>query len=153
MFCLKIDIYEYIFSRVKRKKRRRHGYITGVHNSSKSSNPIKFRSGWEQKYCLHLDADASVASYEYEPFAIPYVSNKRTGKLRRYFPDFLVFYDDGHTELVEIKPKKRLHQPRVHKKVSAASDWAKANNVTLKILTEIELSALGVLNIITEEAC
>lgn len=128
-----------------KKRRRRRGYITGIHTSVKSSKPISYRSGWEWKFCGHLDENVNVLSYEYEPFAIPYVSNKRTGKIRRYFPDFLVSYTDGHFELIEIKPLKRLHQARVHKKISAASDWARANNVSLRILTEVELKQLGVL--------
>ena len=136
---------------MKRRKRRRRGYITGIHISAKSVEPVSFRSGWEQKYCMHLDADNSVSSYAYEPFAIPYLSNKKTGKIRRYYPDFLVSYIDGHDELVEIKPKKRLHQSRVHKKISAASDWAKENKVLLKVLTEVELKALGVFEIFIEK--
>lgn len=126
----------------KRKKRR---YKTGIYVSPKSKTPISYRSGWEVAYCVWLDANDDVVSYEYEPFAIPYVSNKRTGKLRRYFPDFLVAYLNGVVELVEIKPLRRLHQARVHKKISAASDWSKKNGVVLKILTEVELKQLHVL--------
>ena len=93
----------------------------------------------------YLDADATVASYQYEQVCIPYTSNVRTGKLRKYFPDFLIEHTDGRKRLVEIKPKKRVEQARVQKKLKAAETWCSEHGVTLEVLTEVELKLMGLL--------
>lgn len=129
--------------RRRRKKRKGH-YHTGTHQSVKGG-ACKYRSGWELAYIEHLDKDDAVASFQYEGVIIPYVSNVRNGKLRRYFPDFLVSYVDGTRRLVEIKPSKRLVQVTVTKKLKAAEAWCREHGVTLEVLTEVELKAMGLL--------
>ena len=93
----------------------------------------------------HLDADATVAVYQYEQFSIPYVSNVKSGKLRKYFPEFLVEYTDGRKRLIEIKPSKRVEQVRVQKKLKAAEAWCLEHGVTLEVITEVELKVMGLL--------
>jgi hypothetical protein len=92
-----------------------------------------------------LDTEPSVLNYAYEVMKIPYLSNVRTGKMRNYFPDLLVSYVDGHQELIEIKPSRKVKQATNVKKAKAAQVWCSAHGVTLKILTEHELKSLGVL--------
>jgi len=92
---------------------------------------------------LWFDAEPSVASYGYETISIPYVSNVRSGKVRRYYPDFLVEFTDGKRVLVEVKPKKRLYQAEVRKKLDAAQEWCGAHGVTLQVITEDELKGMG----------
>lgn len=93
----------------------------------------------------HLDADPTVASYEYEGLCIQYVSNLKSKRLRKYYPDFLISYTDGSKLLVEIKPKKRVPQPRVQKKLAAAQVWCQEHQVALEVITEVELRVLGLL--------
>jgi len=93
----------------------------------------------------HLDADDSVVGYRYEDVSIKYISNKKTGKVRQYWPDFLVQLRDGQQLLVEIKPQRKLDQARVQKKLKAAAGWCQAHGVTLVIMTEKELKLLGLL--------
>ena len=93
----------------------------------------------------HLDADRTVAAYEYEMLVIPYVSNARSGKVRRYFPDFLVTHRDGSRRLIEIKPKKRLTNRITQKKLAAAQAWCDGNGTRLEIVTEDTLKSLGLL--------
>ena len=128
----------------KRRKRKKK-YHTGIHVSPKTGQECHYRSGWELAYLQHLDADPEVVGYRYEDVKIPYVSNVRTGKLRSYWPDFLVQRKDGQQILVEIKPKRKLDQDRVQKKLKAAALWCKAHGVTLMVLTEKELKLLGLL--------
>ena len=128
----------------KRQRKRRRHYITGTHSSMKGGE-CKYRSGWELAYMQHLDADESVKLFEYELLRIPYVSNVRSGKLRNYYPDFLVEYVDGTKKLVEIKPSKRVLQANVQKKLRAAEAWCKASGVTLVVITEVDLKMLGLL--------
>jgi hypothetical protein len=129
----------------RRKRKKKRHYHTGVYKSSKTGAECKFRSGWEEKYMQYLDADASVETWAYERVIIPYVSNKKTGKLRKYYPDFFVSYFDHRKVLVEIKPSKRVTQARVAKKLAAAVLWCQANGATLCVITEIELKGLGLL--------
>ncbi len=129
----------------KRKRKRKKKYHTGVHVSTKTGLECHYRSGWELAYMQWLDADPDTATYTYEDVEIPYVSNVRTGRLRKYWPDFLVYKQDGQRLLVEIKPKRKLDQDRVQKKLKAAALWCQAHGVTLVVLTEKELKQLGLL--------
>ncbi len=93
----------------------------------------------------HLDADPTVTSYEYEGLCIQYVSNLKSKRLRKYYPDFLINYVDGTRRLIEIKPKKRVTQARVQKKLAAAQVWCQEHHVALEVITEVELRVLGLL--------
>lgn len=128
----------------KRRKKRKSRYHRGLHISPKAGE-CKYRSGWEFSYMKYLDNNPDVISYEYEKLVIEYVSNVRTKKIRKYYPDFYVKYIDGHNEVVEIKPKRRTTQAAVVKKASSATIWCLANNAVYNIITEIELKALGLL--------
>lgn len=92
-----------------------------------------------------LDVEPSVASYAYEAVSIPYVSNVRSGRLRRYLPDFVVEFTDGRRALVEVKPSKRLNRPVVKKKLEAAREWCRAHGASLEVITEVELRGMGLL--------
>lgn len=106
----------------KRKKRRKH-YKTGIHKSSKCLLPIRYRSGWEKEVCKFLDASPGVLTYEYECVKIAYIANIRTGKVRTYYPDFLITYSNGDKKLVEVKRQDKLNDPKVIKKAEAAIKW------------------------------
>lgn len=94
---------------------------------------------------LYLDASDEVASWSYEQIVINYVSNVRSGKVRRYFPDFYVKFSDGHEKIVEIKPNRKLKHALVQKKAAAANEWCSAHRMHYVILTEDELRFLQVL--------
>ena len=127
----------------KRKKRKR-GYQRGLYKSPIAGD-CKFRSGWEHKYMMYLDADTNIESWSYEKLIIQYVSNKRTGKLRKYYPDFYVVMKDGTKLVIEIKQKRKLQQSNVKKKAKAAELWCLMNGATYKILTEVDLKNIGLL--------
>lgn len=129
----------------KRKRKKRSRYHRGEYTSLKTGQVCKYRSGWEEKYMRHLDADPDVKIWRYEPFHIDYLSNKRTGKVRKYYPDFLVCYSDGTSCLVEIKQKRKVDNPTVCKKTAAGKGWCEEHGSTYVLLTEIELKELGLL--------
>lgn len=112
----------------KRRKKKGGRYKTGIHVSSKCLNEMKYRSGWELIVAIHFDQDDSVESYAYEPIAIEYISNIRSGKVRRYYPDFLVNYTNGTRILVEVKRLNQLNNLIVQKKAKAAEEWCKKQN-------------------------
>lgn len=93
----------------------------------------------------HMDADPSVLLYVYESLKIPYVANVRSGRLRNYIPDFFVEAASGDRFLIEIKPKRKVAHATVVKKLNAARQWCQAFGVTLVVLTETELSSIGLL--------
>ena len=129
----------------KKRRRRKRGYKRGEYTSTKSSLVFKYRSGWELAYMQYLDANEDVSSWSYESVIIPYVSNVKTGKLRKYYPDFQVNWSNKADELIEIKPKKRVLQAGVQKKLKAAEVYCQAHGLTLVVITEIELKGLGLL--------
>lgn len=127
------------------KKRKKKGrYHRGTHNSPLAGE-CKFRSGWEQKYMEYLDADPNVESWSYEKIVIKYISNKSSGKIRKYYPDFFVKMKNGDLIVVEIKQKRKLDSSAVKKKSAAAQQWCMINNASFLILTELELKDMGIL--------
>lgn len=126
--------------------RRRKGghYHTGVHVSPKAGE-CHYRSGWELEYMKHLDADPDVLSFGYETMTIPYVSNYKTGRLRKYIPDFVIEHKSDGKIIVEIKPSNKLEKPSVAKKLVAGRRWCMEHGWPYRVLTEIDLKGLGVL--------
>jgi hypothetical protein len=129
----------------KRRRRRKGAYKKGTHVSTKTGQECRYRSGWELLYMQHLDRDPDVVSYVYEGFKIPYVSNKKTGRIRYYIPDFLIVRTKSRLTLVEVKPFNKLKKPTVVKKMKAAEAWCNAHGVALEYITENELRQLKLL--------
>lgn len=128
----------------RKKKKRRRGYKRGLY-LSRVAGECKFRSSWEEKFMIYLDNDASVRTWSYEKTIIEYVSNKKTQKIRKYYPDFYVEYLDGTKKVIELKQKRKLDQATVKKKASAAEVWCANIGATYIILTEIELKNMGLI--------
>ena len=82
---------------------------------------IVYRSSWELKLMLHLDAHQDVVWWCSEEVAIPYRSPV-DGKVHRYFPDFIanVKKPTGvmETMMIEVKPLKQSIEPKKQKKVT-----------------------------------
>ena len=120
-----------------KRRRRKTRFHTGFHHSTKCKNgPAKYRSGWEKTVCEFLDQDPDVSYYEYEPFALKWCSNMRTGRLRSYTPDFLVVYCDGSKKLVEVKSLRFLNSRHVQKKAMIGRSWANQNNGVYEFWTD-----------------
>jgi len=94
---------------------------------------------------VYLDSLIDVSTWSYEQTVIEYISNIRTKKIRRYYPDFTVTFSDGHVEVLEVKPKRKLEQAAVKKKAVAAQSWCDKMGYTYKIITEVEMKSLGLL--------
>jgi len=113
-------------------------YVTGDYESIKCGNKCGrayHRSSWELIYYRYLDADIKVTKYISEPFKIKYEFN---GSIKNYVPDILVWYNDNHQELVEIKPSGLLSQPQNMAKIKAAQAYCDLNNMLFVVLTEEE---------------
>ena len=111
---------------VKRRRKRKSHYITGIHHSPKCPTPIKYRSGWELTVAKYLDQCPDVLSYEYESLNIRYAV---AGKYRTYTPDFLVLYKSGKKVIVEVKRADKLTDRMVIAKATARRKWLKENKL------------------------
>lgn len=94
---------------------------------------------------MYLDSNPDVESWSYEKIVIKYISNKSSGKIRKYYPDFFVKMKSGQLLVVEIKQKRKLDSLTVKKKSAAAQQWCMINNASFLILTELELKDMGIL--------
>ena len=134
----------------------------------KPANPKKYtgnprniicRSSWERRFCNWCDINESIIEWGSEEFWIPY--RAPDGKVRRYFPDFLIKVKETTGELktyvIEVKPKKQTLKTKTRKKVTksylyecktyevnkakwkAAREWCADRKVEFKIVTEKEL--------------
>lgn len=117
-----------------RKRKRKGRYHTGIHVSPKCPTPISYRSGWEKTICNYLDNDPTVLRYTYEAIEIHYTSNLKSKKIRKYLPDFMVWYVNGKVKMVEVKRENLLTNLRVQKKAEAAKLWCAQQ--TPKVLYE-----------------
>ena len=122
-------------------------------------NNIICRSAWEKKFCNWCDINENIIEWGSEEFWIPY--RAPDGKVRRYFPDFIIKVKDNKgtlkTYVIEVKPAKQTRPPKPRKKVSksylyecktyatnqakweAAYEWCKDRKIEFKIVTEREL--------------
>lgn len=125
----------------KYKKETNKYYKTGYIFSNKLNRNIYYRSSWEEKYILYLDANNAVLSFQEEPFRISYYYKQ----IRNYIPDFLVEYKKGNKEVIEIKPKCYLKNNKNRKKFSAAREYCKSINVNFKVITQDYLKRIGIL--------
>ena len=123
---------------------------------------IIYRSLWELKFMKYCDSNQNILEWGSEEFWIPY--RAPDGKVRRYFPDFLIKVKEStgqiKTYVIEVKPKKQTRPPKKRKKVSqsyiyecktyavnqakwkAASEWCKDRRIEFKIITERELGII-----------
>ena len=139
-----------------------------VKSRYKPNNPKKYngdyrniicRSNWERKFCSWCDLNENVLEWGSEEFWIPY--RAPDGKVRRYFPDFIMKVKEQTGEIktyvIEVKPAKQTRRPKPRKKVTksylyecktyevnqakwkAAREWCADRKVEFKIITEKEL--------------
>jgi len=113
-----------------------------------------YRSSWEFAFMNFCDNNPAVLNWTSESVKIPYF-NPVSGKQTIYVPDFLIVYVDAnqkrHTEVVEIKPSTqttmesaRSYQDKLSvainmAKWAAADNWARANNMRFRVITEYDI--------------
>ena len=113
-----------------------------------------YRSSWEFAFMNFCDNNPSVLNWTSESVKIPYF-NPVLGKQTIYVPDFLIVYMDSnqkqHTEVVEIKPSiqttmegARSYQDKLSVAINmanwaAADNWARANNMRFRVITEYDI--------------
>ena len=118
------------------------------------NNKPKYRSGWELSFMRFCDTNENVLQWASESINIPY-RHPLTGKQTIYVPDFLVVYKTKNNtvkaEVVEIKPSTEttMESARSYRdklsvainmaKWAAADNWARANNMRFRVITEYDI--------------
>lgn len=118
------------------KHRRRNSSID--YYSDYENKIIHLDSKWELKFIENCKLNPNIKSVLREPIMIWYYDST-TSKMRRYFPDFLVEYNNGKKELIEIKPNYLLTDPIVKAKESYSIKYCSENNLSYKFITEDHL--------------
>lgn len=125
---------------------------------------ITYRSEWERLTMRWLDLNPDVISWNSEGIKIKYICGT-DGGMHTYYMDFIVKFKNGSVLMIEIKPKKQTEPPTSGKgkkkstllteqlayvknisKWEAAIKYAKENNITFQIWTEVTLKKLKIMN-------
>lgn len=133
-----------------------------VHKDKYKGNPQKIvcRSNWERAFCKFLDRTKTVKWWCSEEIFVRYFCTT-DNKWHRYFPDFIVEFDNGKTYMIEIKPEKQKNPPVPPKRKTRrylkecktweknkckwihANRFCKKNGWIFQVWTENELKKLG----------
>lgn len=123
-----------------------HSSLTGIIPSKKLDDKIHFESALERDFAYLLEQDPCIQHYEIQPLKIEFRS--QDGVLKRYTPDFLVFYNDIYQstkgykpQLVEIKYRSDLRKNwgDLKPRFKAALNYCSQKGWDFKIYTEREI--------------
>lgn len=114
-------------------------YKSGWFDSDKTGM-VFFRSALEMDSLKIVSCCPSIRRCVMEPFSLEYAN--KGGKVRRYIPDMLIYFEDGRKWLVEIKPWFQTQDPENHLKWASALEWAKKNQARFVVWTEKGLNDL-----------
>lgn len=109
-----------------------HGAHSDILN--KSGKKVHCQSSFELRYCELLLRDESVKDFDRSGLWLDII-----GTGRKYNPDFMVVFSDGHRELVEVKSSLSIRDPLVPFKAEAAISWCEENSAVYRLLKEDQL--------------
>jgi len=87
---------------------------------------IKYRSGWEKRFCIFCDMNDNIIKVNSEGMRVPY-QNPITGKMSNYYLDFMMETSDGKIWLIEIKPYAQTIPPKQPRKNAKNPQKAQKN--------------------------
>lgn len=123
-------------SKRSKKVSFKEGYFTSLKNNGKQ---MHYNSSWEETTYSCLEVMSEVVSYEVEPFSIKYLDR---GKVREYWPDLIVSYNDGHVEIWEIKPQNQTSLEVNKAKWDACKEYCSHRGWKFEVITEKEISKI-----------
>ncbi|HDZ3695597.1 TPA: TnsA endonuclease N-terminal domain-containing protein [Vibrio cholerae] len=121
--------------------------------SLKTDSVQTTESDLEFDACFHFEFAPQIKAFETQPLGFKYRMN---GRLRRYTPDMLCYFNDGYAPYYEVKPKWITQQDEFKEKFDAQRKQAITNGHDLLILTEDNIQIyplLDNLKIIHRYAC
>lgn len=107
----------------KRKSNSDATYLSGNFYSKKNNSIFIYRSSYELRHFLNLEASENIVAYYSEFIQIPYKDSK--GTMRTYIPDLVVIDRTGTIQIQEIKPEVMLKDTDVQLKALACKKWIK----------------------------
>lgn len=107
-----------------------------------------FRSSYELLTYEYLESNENIVKYKVEDIRVEF---EYEGKLHITIPDLLVEFIDGYQIVIEIKCEYYLSDPKTQAKIKAIKKYACDNNLGFLLLTEKELTELGILGDKKEE--
>lgn len=94
----------------------------------------KYDSNLERMMMEKLDGDPTVVKWmKRHGITIPWIDIQK--HQRRYCPDFIVEYCDGHKAILEVKDPSRLDSDEVKRKRTAAEMWCKRRGMEYIVAT------------------
>ena len=124
-----------------KKPHFRQGYLVSPKNGGKE---MHYRSGMECDVYECLEQMKEVIAYDVEPFKVKYSFCKPgdTSDQHEYNPDLRIVFDDGRTEIWEVKPSDQTHLPVNQAKWAACKQHCEARGMGFMVLTEKGLAQL-----------
>lgn len=122
-----------VIKRLLKLSKNHSTYTNGHFLSKKSNRPLFFRSSLELKVYEMLEDSEFIVEIEYEPIILSY--NWR-GKKRKYVPDILITTTDGLKYLLEVKPERRVEDPKNIAKFSSAVEYCSNNGLTFVLVND-----------------
>lgn len=116
--------------------------FTGVVNTNKGGK-ARYRSRMELKYIQLMEESPLVKAFKMEPFAIPY--EVRVGSRvfkKKYTPDVMVEFVDGHKEIWEIKMQQQCKFAINQIKWATLTKYLSGSDITFRVMTEASLKTL-----------
>lgn len=107
---------------------------SGIYKGPKKSaySIENYQSDFEKEFMEELESDKKVKAWtKNHGIRIPYVNIDE--KVAHYQPDFLVEYEDGTQEIIEIKGKNNLTEI-TKRKSKAAEEWCKKREIKYRLI-------------------
>ena len=108
----------------------------GRFQSRKMGRPIDWESLLEQDAIYHFEFCTQVVSYQEQPEMIEFWVE---GKRHVYFPDFELVLRNGEIIHVEVKPKNKLKNPDLRKRLQHIEAHYQRRGIRFLILTEDQI--------------
>ncbi len=106
--------------------------------SYKMNKYIFFESSYELAAFYIIENNSNVLLYDRNKIYIQYEHNG----FHRYYPDIFITYNNGNSEIIEVKPKYFLSDTLNEIKFKSAIEFCKSNNFKFTIWTEDELCGI-----------
>ncbi len=97
-------------------------------------NYERYDSDLERRMMDRLEADPNVVKWmKRHGISIPWIDGQK--HQRRYVPDFIVEYNDGKRDFIEVKDPSRVDSDDVKRKRKAAEMWCKQRGMEYVLAT------------------
>ena len=128
----------------ERKIPKNYRSVTGTFPSHKNKRNIFYESLLERDFCLLLEFNDDVISYEEQPFRLYY---KSANSKKRYTPDVLVHYKPSLNKIpcvFEVKMSDEIKEKKVffEEKFNQIEKYININDLDFKIFTELDIDKI-----------